>query len=222
MNYLNLMKSRHSVRQYTEEKIEGEALLSLKEACSNAEKESGLKFALCLNETEAFNCKLSRKLGFKNAFNYIAVIGKKTEENEINTGYFGADIVLKAQAAGLNTCFVLMTYDKKKVPCKLGKNEKILCVIVVGHGETSGVPHINCSIDKLCDFRGDMPHWFMNGMDGAMLAPTARNKQKFCLILRNGNQVKLVKRGRGNQNVTLGIVKYFFEKTAGKENFIYV
>lgn len=222
MDTLQLMKSRHSVRQYTEQKIDGEVLAELRKALKSAEEASGLKFELILNDAGAFDCLLAKKTGFKNANNYIAVIGKRTFENEMNAGYFGTEIVLKAQELGLNTCFVCGTYSKRKVKCKLNSGEKLLCIIAVGYGETQGTPHINCSIDKLCDFRGDMPPWFMKGMDYAMLAPTALNKQKFCLVLRNGNEVKLTDRGGACKGVTLGIVKYHFEKGAGKENFTFV
>lgn len=222
MDTLQMMKSRHSVRQYTEQKIEGETLDCLKAELILAEEKSGLKFQLLLNEPCAFDCCLSRKLGFKNANNYIAIIGKKTAENEMNAGYFGAHIVLKAQEMGLNTCFVGGTFSRRKAKYELQKGEKLICIIAVGYGETQGVPHINCSIDKLCDFRGDMPPWFMKGMDSAMLAPTAMNDQKFCFVLRNGNEVKLISRGGSCKGVTLGIVKYYFEAGAGKENFVFV
>lgn len=222
MDTLQLMKSRHAVRQYTDKKIEGETLEELKKVISSAKEKSGLKFQLLLNEPNAFDCRMSRKLGFKNANNYIAIIGKKTFENEMNAGYFGTEIVLKAQELGLNTCFVAATFSKRKAKYTLNAGEKLICIITVGYGETQGTAHINCSIDKLCDFRGDMPPWFMKGMEYAMLAPTALNKQKFCLILRNGNEVKLTDRGGACKGVTLGIVKYHFEKGAGKENFKFV
>lgn len=222
MDTLQLMKSRHSVRQYTEQTIEGETLDLLKAELAFAEEKSGLKFQLLLNEPDAFDCYLSKKLNFKNANNYIAIIGKKTFENEMNAGYYGTQVVLKAQELGLNTCFVGGTFSRRKAKYELQKGEKLLCIITVGYGENQGVPHINCSIDKLCDFRGNMPPWFMKGMDYAMLAPTAMNDQKFCLILRNGNEVKLVPRGGTCKGVTLGIVKYHFEAGAGKENFVFV
>lgn len=222
MDTLQLMKARHSVRQYTEQKIEGETLEKLKKSLSSASAQSGLKFELFLDEPCAFDCTLSKKTGFKNAVNYIAIIGPKTFENEMNAGYYGIQIVLEAQNMGLNTCFVGGTFSRRKAKFKLQNGEKLLCIITVGYGETQGTPHINCSIDKLCDFRGDMPPWFMKGMDFAMLAPTALNKQKFCLILRNGNEVRLTDRGGVCKGVTLGIVKYHFETGAGKENFVFV
>ncbi len=222
MDYISLMKSRHAVRQYKDEEIPQEVLTALKEEIENAQKESGLKFQLILNEPLAFDCYLSKKLGFKGVKNYIAITGKKCFENEMLGGYFGEKIVLKAQELGLNTCWVAHTFSKKKAQYKLENGEKLICIIAIGYGETQGTSHKNCSIDKLCDFRGDMPHWFMNGMDTAMLAPTAKNDQKFCLILRNGNEVKLISRGGSAKGVTLGIVKLHFELGAGKENFKFV
>lgn len=219
MDFTSAMKSRHAVRQYTDKKIEGEVLASLREEIETAEKTSGLNFQLILDEPNGFDCLISRKLGFKGVKNYIAVTGKKTFENELLCGYFGEKIVLQAQDLGLNTCWVAQTFSKKKARYTLSRGEKLICIIVIGYGATQGKEHINCSIDKLCDFRGDMPHWFMNGMDTAMLAPTAKNEQKFCLILRNENEVKLVPRGGSCKGVTLGIVKLHFEIGAGKENF---
>lgn len=222
MDYISVMKSRHAVRQYKDEEIPKEILTALKEEIAVAEKESGLKFQLILNEPNAFDCFLSKKIGFKNANNYIVITGKKGFENEILGGYYGEQIVLKAQELGLNTCWVAHTFSKKKLQYKLDNDEKLICVITIGFGETQGTSHKNCSIDKLCDFRGDMPHWFMDGMDAAMLAPTAKNGQKFCFVLRNGNEVKLNSRGGSAKGVTLGIVKFHFEVGAGTENFNWV
>ena len=222
MDYISLMNSRHAVRQYTDEEITGEVLNALKDEIKRIEKESHIKFNLVLNEPLAFDCYLSNKLGFKGVKNYIVITGPKGFENEMLGGYYGEQIVLKAQQLGLNTCWVAHTFSKKKLQYNLEKGEQLICVITIGYGETQGKSHKNCSIDKLCDFRGDMPHWFMSGMDTAMLAPTAKNEQKFCLVLRNRNEVTLKSRGGSCKGVTLGIVKFHFEIGAGKENFEFV
>ena len=61
----------------------------------------------------------------------------------------------------------------------------------------------------------------MNGLEAALLAPTAINQQKFIFILRDGNKVeaKPLKSLAGYTQLDLGIVKYHFEIAAGKENF---
>ena len=63
-----------------------------------------------------------------------------------------------------------------------------------------------------------MPDWFKNGIDAALLAPTAMNQQKFVFSL-NGDVVS-AKAGVGfYSKIDLGIAKYHFEVGAGKENF---
>lgn len=46
MDTLSLMKMRHSVRQYTEQKIEGEILEKLQAQLISAEEKSGLDLSL--------------------------------------------------------------------------------------------------------------------------------------------------------------------------------
>ena len=62
------------------------------------------------------------------------------------------------------------------------------------------------------------PTWFLQGIDAALLAPTAINQQKFTFSLQ-GNTVS-AKAGIGfYSKIDLGIAKYHFEVGAGKENF---
>ena len=71
---------------------------------------------------------------------------------------------------------------------------------------------------------GTAPQWFKDGMEAALLAPTAINQQKFKFILHEGNKVetKTLFSMAGYTNIDLGIVKYHFEVAAGKENFTWL
>lgn len=63
-----------------------------------------------------------------------------------------------------------------------------------------------------------VPEWFKNGIEAALLAPTAMNQQKFLFTL-NGNTVT-AKAGMGfYTKVDLGIVKCHFEIGAGRAFF---
>ena len=53
--------------------------------------------------------------------NYIALVGEKSKSDE-SLGYYGEQIVLKAQELGLNTCWVAMTHGKSKA--QIDKGEK--------------------------------------------------------------------------------------------------
>lgn len=78
---------------------------------------------------------------FSGVTNYIAMIGKKGPTLEETCGYYGERLVLKAQQLGLNTCWVAMTYSKIKSAFFTWQGEKLCIVIVLGFGETQGLPH---------------------------------------------------------------------------------
>ena len=63
-----------------------------------------------------------------------------------------------------------------------------------------------------------MPQWFIDGVNAALLAPTAINKQAF-KITGNGNKVSISYKFGPFDEVDKGIVKYHFELGAGIENF---
>ena len=222
MDIMEAMQLRHSVRRYTDKKIEGEVLAELKAEIEACNQESGLNIQLITDEPNAFTGGLAHYGHFSGVQNYIALIGKKSADLQEKAGYYGERIVLKAQMLGLNTCWVALTFSKRKAKYKVGKGEKLVCVISVGYGENHGKPHKNKFIDSLCKFYGDMPAWFMDGVQAAMLAPTATNQQKFCFHLLDGGKVRAEETGGFYSKVDLGIVKYHFELGAGKENFEFV
>lgn len=153
--------------------------------------------------------------------NYIALIGKKSKDPDERAGYYGERLALPAQALGLNTCWVAMSFRRgtAKKNCAVEKDEKPVCVPALGYGETQGVPHPSKTIEQVCD-GGEMPEWFRNGITAALLAPTAMNQQKF-FFRRNGNVVSAEAKGGILTAVDPGIVKYHFEIGAGRENFVW-
>ena len=155
---------------------------------------------------------------FKNVKNYIAIIGKKGDNLDERCGYYGEKIVLKAAQLGLNTCWVALTYSKSKVKCTVNRDEKLVCVIAIGYGETSGISRKTKTIEELSSVEGEMPEWFRKGMEAAQLAPTAVNQQKFNIILK-GNEVKAKALMAFYSKVDLGIVKYHFEIGAGSNGW---
>lgn len=222
MDILTAVARRHSVRSYTDQKIEGDTLQELQSEIEVCNKESGLNIQLITNEPEAFNGKLAHYGEFKGVKNYIVLAGKKVPDLQEKCGYFGERIVLKAQMLGLNTCWVALTYNKKKVKANIEKGEKIVCVIAIGYGESQGTPHKSGFIDNIFRIHGDMPSWFMAGLQCALLAPTAMNKQKFRFTLIGNNQVKAESTGGFCPGVNLGIAKYHFELGAGDAEYKFI
>ena len=218
MNLLEAMAARHSVRSYTDKSIEGETLAALEHEIEECNKESGLRIQLITNEAQAFSGMMAHYGKFRNVKNYIALVGQKSPTLDETIGYYGERIVLKAQSLGLNTCWVALTYRKKKARCIVHKGEKLLCVLALGYGATQGTSHKNKPLETLCDVETAMPSWFRKGMEAALLAPTASNQQKFYVSRRN-SRVTIKATGGFYSKVDLGIVKYHFESGAGKENF---
>ena len=72
-------------------------------------------------------------------------------------------------------------------------------------------------MEELCSVpAAEMPAWFRDGVEAAMLAPTALNQQKFSVSLKDGEAV--ITAGKGVMTkIDLGIVKCNFEIGSGKE-----
>ena len=146
------------------------------------------------------------------------MVGNKQYPNlDEAIGYYGEEIVLKAQTMGLNTCWVAGTFSKKKCKAQVGKDEKLLCVISIGYGENQGQPHKSKPVEKLC--KADLstaPDWFKEGVEGVLKAPTALNQQKFVITLE-GEDAKISSKGGAMTKIDLGIVKYNFEAASGRK-----
>lgn len=223
MDLLESIKVRHSVRNYTEQKIEGEMLKKLRQTINQCNKDSGLNIQLCLNEPKAFSGIMARFGKFNNVKNYIALVGKKNDSLDEKCGYYGEKIVLKAQQLGLNTCWVGVTFSKRKAKKAiiLNSDEKLLMVIAIGYGETNGVSHEVKPIEKLCninEFNDSEAEWFLNGMKAVQLAPSALNQQKFTFEL-DGNIINANPGSGAKTKIDLGIAKYHFEIGAGEKKW---
>ena len=224
MEALELMKQRHSVRQYKPRAIEPEKRAALNDLCSELNQKAALSIQIVYDEPNCFDSFMAHYGKFSGVHNYIALIGKKSPKLEETLGRCGEQLVLKAQELGLNTCWVAMTHGKSRAV--VGPGEKQVCLISLGYGETQGVAHRSKPMQALCRCAGPMPEWFEKGMTAAMLAPTAMNQQKFRFeyVSPNGDGVHRVKAERtfsliGYTKMDLGIAKCHFEIGAGKENF---
>lgn len=214
MDILEIMKARHSVRQYNSDKIESgkkQTLIALAEECN---QESGLNIQIIFDEPKCFDSMMAHYGNFSGVENYIALVGKKDADLEEKAGYYGEKLVLKAQELGLNTCWVALTHGKSTA--KIKKGEKLACLIALGYGAAQGIAHKNKPVEQLCNCAAAMPDWFSKGMEAVMLAPTAMNQQKFYFTLEN-DRVS-AKAGKGfYTKMDLGIVKYHFEAVTGRK-----
>lgn len=220
MDLKEALKLRHSVRQYEEKELGEDIVTKLECFITEINTESGLHIQLVKNEPRAFSGTLAHYGNFSGVTNYIAIVGKKSDTLEEDAGYYGQKIVLYAQTLGLNTCWVAMTYSKVPSAFKIGQGEKIVIVITIGYGIDQGQERKSKKPDDVSNVEADSPEWFKEGIDAALLAPTALNQQKFKLILLD-DKVK-AKTGLGfNTKIDLGIVKYNFEVGSGKDHDIW-
>lgn len=213
MEWIEVMRQRHSVRQYMDQKIPMEIQEKLNAEVERLNTESGLHMQLFFDEPVCFDSRMAHYGKFTNVKNYLSIVGKKEPKLEEKTGYYGEKVVLLAQSLGINSCWVGMTHGKSDAI--VNKDEKQVIVVSLGYGENQGVTHKSKPMDKLCSVTGDVPTWFHTGMEAAMLSPTAVNQQKF-LISYDGKKLSAKVNGRGFfSKVDLGIVKCDFELASG-------
>lgn len=218
MTNMEVIKARHSVRQYLDQPLRPGEIANLAEEVRFCNQESGLHIQLVTNEPKAFNGFMAHYGKFSGVQNYFALVGKAGPDLQEKCGYWGERLVLKAQAMGLNTCWVALTFTKVKSAFTLERGEKLAAVIALGHGTSQGVSHKSKPMEEVARIEGPIPDWFRAGMEAALLAPTAMNQQKFLFTLEGG-QVSAQATGGFYSKIDLGIVKYHFELGAGKENF---
>ena len=209
--------ARHSVRAYKADPISPEIRNQLDAFVSECNEEGNLNISIQYDDPSGFDSKLAHYGSFRNVRNYIVLAGKKDEDFDFRCGYYGEKIVLFAQQLGLNTCWVALTFNKKKVKELVADDETLCMVIALGYGETQGNSRKSKSIDEVTSGRDNMPDWFRKGAEAALKAPTATNQQKFVLGMKDGEPAVKVKGFGPYTKVDCGIVAYHFEVASGRK-----
>lgn len=213
---LNCIKERHSVREYLDKDIDLNDLAVLNPEIERINKEHNLHFQLVTNSSETFS-KFILPYGKLKAFHYLALVGKKSPDLEEKVGYYGEQLVLLAKHCSLDTCWVAGTYSKKYTKIEIEKDEKLVGIIAIGYGTNHGHPHKSKTFTEVSNTKEGFPEWYTNGIEAALLAPTAINQQKFKFTFNEDGSITLNK-GRGPYvNVDAGIVKYHFEVGANRK-----
>lgn len=218
MDIKTAISARHSVRSYENRPIKEEARTRLEQEIAACNREGDLHIQLVTDEARAFDSFMAHYGKFSGVTNYIALVGKKSADLDEKCGYYGERLVLLAQTLGLNTCWVAMTYKKIPGAFEVCKGEKLTVVIAIGYGKTCGTAHKSKPAAEVSNIAPDSPGWFRDGIEAALLAPTAMNQQKFYLTL-SGSTVSAKAQMGFYAKIDLGIVKYHFETAAGRENF---
>ena len=114
MDILQAMQQRHSVRTYLDKEIEDFKVSQLKQLADECNEQSGLNIQIVTNHPDAFDNFLAHYGKIVGAKNYIAMVGDKGSDLHEKVGYYGQKLVLLAQQLGLNTCWLALTYSKRK------------------------------------------------------------------------------------------------------------
>jgi nitroreductase len=158
MDKLEIIKERHSVRQYEDRPIPENIRKQLKEKSEKLNGESGLHIQLFFDEPECFKASKPHYGNFAGAKNYFVIVGKRNADLEEKAGYYGEELVLFMQELGLGSCWVALTHGRTKAV--VGKDEKQVIVVAFGYGRTQGVQHKSKPCEDLCSVAGEMPEWF--------------------------------------------------------------
>lgn len=223
MDAMDAMRVRHSVRSYTDQCIEEPLRERLQAVIDVCNKEGGLHIQAVYDEPQAFSGMMARYGQFSQVNNYLALVGEKAPDLDERVGYYGERVVLAAQQLGLNTCWVALTFSKGKTQAQVNEGEKLVCVIALGYGSTQGKARKSKTAGMVSRTNGEAPAWFTQGVEAALLAPTAMNQQKFFFALEShGNdsaRVMATAKSGPYAKLDLGIAKLHFELGAGRENF---
>lgn len=221
MNLLEAIKERHSVRSYTDRPLSEEDIDALIEDIAWANYKGNLDIQLIVDAPDTFIGGMAKYGSIKGASNYLAMVAPKGKTCDMRLGYYGEQIVLKAKARGLDTCWLGLSYNHSKMHARMNKGTVCPLIVVIGYGAVEGKPHKVKPLEELCLVDGaqvkhlsDLPRWFTAGLEAAQLAPSALNQQKYAFDLVGGANsctVRPVTKGGPYTKADLGIAKCHFE-----------
>ncbi|MDO5042063.1 MAG: nitroreductase family protein [Slackia sp.] len=210
MDLMQAILERHAVRSYRDEPLSREAVTHLEEVIAQCNAEAGLHFQL-IRECPAAFSRLASYGMLKGVRDCVAFVGRQEEGLDEKVGYYGELVALEAQRAGLNSCWIALTYRRKHLGTHIAPDEACPCVLAIGYGTHQGKPHAGKPIEKLCHSDEDpAPDWFIAGVRAAQLAPTAMNRQRFFIELSE-KTTHVSSLGGPCTAIDLGIVKRHFE-----------
>lgn len=219
MEITEAIMNRHSVRRYMNIAIKDRIADEIRAKIDDINSETGLGIQLVQNDPEGFKGILAHYGNFSGVNNYIVMAGPEGMDKEI--GYYGEELVILAQQLGLNTCWAGISAASLVGAFDLDDGEAYCISIAVGYGEDHGNERSTKVFDDVVTVNGPLPAWFRSGVDAALLAPTAMNRQSFRFELLDDGHVRVSVRRGVFSRVDLGIIKYHFEEGSGKDGSVW-
>ena len=88
-NVMELLKLRHSVRQYLDKRIPEEIRNALDAYAAELNEKGDLHMQILYDEPECFSSRMAKYGRFENCRNYIALVGRKAPDLDERCGYYG-------------------------------------------------------------------------------------------------------------------------------------
>lgn len=235
MTNLEILKTRHSVRAFTEEEIPAATLNKLRaEVTMTNTHEQGMRFQLITDDPDPLSGFSGSYGVFTNPRNYLAaVVDTATPDAYERAGYFAERFAIKAVSLGLGTCFVGGTYDSKKVKAQKRAGERILFIVLIGYPAektkfmarlTAGFIHLRKKgPEDFFEPKGELPEAedrhpeLKDGLEAVACAPSALNRRPARITVKDGELCAGVKEGNEGYLIDLGIVKFNFNYATATE-----
>lgn len=216
MDLKQAIKKRHTVRKFLDKPLTADNIKKLETRITNLNKTHNLSLQLITNDKAGI--ATGWKLIAKNATNYIILAGQNTPASREAIGFASSDLMLYAQTLGLNTWWIGGMYSNHVKT--LTPKAHVVGILVIGYGATQGHPHKSKNAQSVTTYDGNPPQWFTAGVQAALLAPTAVNRQGFT-ISGTKNTVQITYKKAPFDMEDLGIVKHHFLIAAGASNFTF-
>lgn len=238
---IDAINIRTAVRAYDPDPIDDDQARQLDMTIDAVNTLSGVSIQLVRNQPAVFaDANASGHL--TNAVNYLAVVGPNNDdEARERAGFYTERVVLAATLRGLGTCWVAGSWNRDEATrhCHVADGEELYLGVVIGHPEHH-LDRMAMSYDELVSFRDShrgsktyeqftapmsdearatAPDWFKAGVEAAMKAPSALNRQPIVFFYNPEDDTAAamidpnVETGQAMND--LGIAKLHFQIGAG-------
>lgn len=196
---IDAINIRSSVRAYDPDPIDDDTARQLDMQIDAVNMLGELNIQLVRNQPQVFD-EANASGHLTNAANYLAVVGPADDdEARERAGFYAERVVLAATLRGLGTCWVGGSWNRDEAArhCRVARHQELYLGIVIGHPRDHEA-HRATSYDELVErrrthresksyerftpgmddeARAAAPEWFRNGVEAAMKAPSAMNRQ---------------------------------------------
>lgn len=196
---IDAVNIRTAVRSYDADPIDDDTARQLDMTLDAVNMLAGTHMQLVLNQPTVFSAA-NESGHLRNARNYIALVEPKDDpEARERAGFYAERVALTATLRGLGTLWVGGSWDREEAArhCRIDASEELYLCIVVGY-PADHLQYRAKSYDELSAFqrehrptktfaqftpamgdaeRGNAPDWFKAGVEAAMKAPSAMNRQ---------------------------------------------